>query len=632
MSEINNEETESTLQDKLDYLNQTKADLKEAIESKGQTIESTTTFREYVEKVEAISTGIETQDATAIASDILFPKVAYARNQRIVGSIQSTYETTSGGMTYDSIALTSSQYILDINEEFQVALVGSYNTTNIKIYTFVNNALGTLLDTIYNSYFSSSYGNILSAQVSKKLNVQGNLNIFIYQKTSDSATGYISVVQFNTTTKVLLPNTKASRSVNAIASRYVGGLSVNPMYPDICAIATQYYTINGTSACVAGYNPVSCIFDKYLALGHFHGGGVTGDVCEWDSTGRYLLHCTSKLTPQYAIIEALNSSFTEASVVLDLARGASAQSSDTLCLWNNQYYFYNNTLRNMSNTTVKTYSEFSAYYNNNLMWTYDNYLFITDYTQGKLKCFKINTDLSLTACFSVNITTTKPIDPAKYNLGCPQAPQSNQHMYFKDMGSSGFKFSFLQETRVLRSLDNGMNIFYNTDDANISASNVLSGKIGYGKNGKVTGTMPHNGSVTITPSTTNQTIAQGYHTGNGKVLGDPNLISKNISQNISIFGILGIAPMKFTTIEEMQTHTDYEEGTIAVVYNEGYLGTYEWKNNTWTLLEFTQLMSQAYDILNQVTGTPLDPLTGSGGSSEEIELILNEIINGSEEE
>lgn len=72
------------------------------------------------------------------------------------------------------------------------------------------------------------------------------------------------------------------------------------------------------------------------------------------------------------------------------------------------------------------------------------------------------------------------------------------------------------------------------------ATDVLSGKTFSNANGnKNTGTMPNNGAVTITPSTVNQTIAQGYHNGSGVVVGDADLIPSNIKDGVNIFGVVG---------------------------------------------------------------------------------------------
>jgi hypothetical protein len=75
--------------------------------------------------------------------------------------------------------------------------------------------------------------------------------------------------------------------------------------------------------------------------------------------------------------------------------------------------------------------------------------------------------------------------------------------------------------------------------APMAAGNVLSGKIGFVNGGKITGSMPDRGAVTITPSTVDQTITNGYHSGSGKVVGDPDLIAGNIKSGVNVFGVAG---------------------------------------------------------------------------------------------
>lgn len=69
----------------------------------------------------------------------------------------------------------------------------------------------------------------------------------------------------------------------------------------------------------------------------------------------------------------------------------------------------------------------------------------------------------------------------------------------------------------------------------VPAANVLTGTTIAG----TAGTMPNRGAVAITPGTTNQTIAAGYHNGSGYVAGDPDLIAANIRKGTNIFGVVG---------------------------------------------------------------------------------------------
>lgn len=119
-----------------------------------------------------------------------------------------------------------------------------------------------------------------------------------------------------------------------------------------------------------------------------------------------------------------------------------------------------------------------------------------------------------------------------------------------------------------------------TSDANITAADIRSGKVGYGADGKVTGTMADaavatptvsvstaglitasvsqgagycaggsksatkqlsaKAAQTYTPGTSNQTIAaQQYLTGAQTIKGDSNLVASNIKSGVSIFGVSG---------------------------------------------------------------------------------------------
>lgn len=57
--------------------------------------------------------------------------------------------------------------------------------------------------------------------------------------------------------------------------------------------------------------------------------------------------------------------------------------------------------------------------------------------------------------------------------------------------------------------------------------------------GLVSGTMPNQGTEIITPSTVNQAIVAGYHNGSGYIVGDADLVAKNIKSGVNLFGVVG---------------------------------------------------------------------------------------------
>ena len=83
-----------------------------------------------------------------------------------------------------------------------------------------------------------------------------------------------------------------------------------------------------------------------------------------------------------------------------------------------------------------------------------------------------------------------------------------------------------------------------TQDANATASEILSSKTAYVNRNKITGTMPNIGTTTLVISTTNEvTIPQGYHDGGGKATIDntelEKLIGSNIKNGVTILGVEG---------------------------------------------------------------------------------------------
>ena len=92
-------------------------------------------------------------------------------------------------------------------------------------------------------------------------------------------------------------------------------------------------------------------------------------------------------------------------------------------------------------------------------------------------------------------------------------------------------------------------------------ADLLSGKTFSSSSGLgLTGTMPNNGAVNITPSTGAQTIVAGYHNGSGSVAGDADLSASNIVKGVNIFGVTGTA-LPAQPLRTGQTQCDQGAGT-----------------------------------------------------------------------
>ncbi len=86
---------------------------------------------------------------------------------------------------------------------------------------------------------------------------------------------------------------------------------------------------------------------------------------------------------------------------------------------------------------------------------------------------------------------------------------------------------------------NGNNRWCVTDSGTANASQITSGQICWVDGEEITGTMTSVGQQTITPTTSNQTITEGFHDGTGYCEGDADLVSTNIKSGTNIFGVAG---------------------------------------------------------------------------------------------
>ncbi|MCP4364575.1 MAG: DUF1566 domain-containing protein, partial [Planctomycetes bacterium] len=126
-----------------------------------------------------------------------------------------------------------------------------------------------------------------------------------------------------------------------------------------------------------------------------------------------------------------------------------------------------------------------------------------------------------------------------------------------------------------------------------AAGDVLTGKTfsNAGAAG-VSGTMADNGAVSMTPGTSAQTVAAGYHNGSGTVAGDADLAVGNIKSGVDIFGVTGTAAVASypALVPKTGQTTSYSTGDDGDIQ----------KGVTWPGTRFT----------NNGDGTVTDNLTG----------------------
>lgn len=106
---------------------------------------------------------------------------------------------------------------------------------------------------------------------------------------------------------------------------------------------------------------------------------------------------------------------------------------------------------------------------------------------------------------------------------------------------NGVTYSSVPEVDIPKS-GGGTAKFYDTASANVTASDLLTGKTAYGASGSVSGSMANNGNTsgTIGTKAGTVTIPAGYTTGGTVSLTNvTDLIAGNILSGKSILGVSG---------------------------------------------------------------------------------------------
>lgn len=92
----------SDILDKLNYLDDTKQQIRAALNNKGLNIDTITPFRNYATEIDTLHIGTDTTDADATSYDIINPRTAYVNDQKITGRIPKI----TNKFSFDNIEIT----------------------------------------------------------------------------------------------------------------------------------------------------------------------------------------------------------------------------------------------------------------------------------------------------------------------------------------------------------------------------------------------------------------------------------------------------------------------------------------------------------------------------------------------
>lgn len=105
------------------------------------------------------------------------------------------------------------------------------------------------------------------------------------------------------------------------------------------------------------------------------------------------------------------------------------------------------------------------------------------------------------------------------------------------------------------------------------------------------------------------------------------VIPENIIRNVTIFGVRGAASNSslYSTVAEMEASVGHVEDDYAIVYGTTYVGTYRLDGGTWTKIGDSTQEQEIMDTLNEVL-LPVEQYEGNGGTDEQIDAVLNQIL------
>lgn len=518
---------------KLNYLNETKQEIKRSLKAKGQPVNDNTTFREYANLVNNITTGTDTDDATATADDILFPKTAYVKGQKIIGNMQGTYINRSDAI---DVSIVGNTNFWAVDLERQLAIYGNEKTLYIRRIS--NNQISTTDNKVIDTtqYNVTEPFNIYNAKFSID-NDLDTVGIWVSFSNTNTSSAFL-FLELNTNTLDVI-NTPIFKEFNLQLNTqnyndYNSALNIfpRPTYRNQIGFMRRMSNNNYGIVIIKAENNDMEITDTSSQNGSLTDAsqwGGSGLTAAWSSDGRYLWGRGHGNNYIY------NQSFR---CIYDCVQKKSVSNNTSIILIADNYALNSTTLYSLpSMSVIRSDFSFSFMANSDSIWSdpkkiWSGYcgeyiIYGVDNTAYLLKFDADNLDVTLVKSISMNNILKCNAVPNKYITWYPNSSSI----------LNGYQYS--GELQLVSIKRNNID-YYNPYNADATAPNVLQDKIFYSSSGLLKGTMPNNGILNITPGVEDKAIPLGYTSG-GTVKGDSNLLSENIVEGKTIFGVTGNA-------------------------------------------------------------------------------------------
>ena len=465
--------------------------------------------------------GIDTSDATAYPSDIISPKTAYVRGQKITGNIIENTENLG--------VMIKNTDIIDFGNNDIYAL----NSDNYFIYKNTDGylCLGQLQE-------DGSAINIMTSDVTFELCTMTEIINFENQN-------YIFLIRYNygdsfNVDKITLGQNEATfdKNISTIdagsfpdATTGCSGLAMKLMQDNSYVLV---FTFNWSGDERTFWPKVFSVEfslneiiynEKYASSGNWNGSYSSGEVfvnidIYMTSVKTLLVTFSSKQidnASDYTNGLVLSNTFDE------LHRFYSSSSFSSVYVLGNLDKFLEFTLSS-TGVTLKEYDALSDY---SLLQTLPldiskseesfEHLFV--YKSNDFYVLRISTTSKNYKFVYIDAKTYATISETQLlpnystmGIRLPVSTNSSAIIYRKTSTSLTSSLYRIDGTRRL-SLNDGNYTYYNTYDSTTISSEILQDKIVYSSKGKIVGTMPNNGELNYNSSTEEQIIPAGYTSG-----------------------------------------------------------------------------------------------------------------------
>ena len=522
----------SNINNKLDYLDETKQLIKQAIIDKGQEVSDEDTFRSYVDKISDIETGNDTKDATATSNDILYPETAYISNGKVTGNIMPTYSSNTTLSQTNTISRSLSYSLLDINYDAKIAIVSDedykFNFCNIvnNEIDYENSAYITL-----NDFEEGMDGTYTLSKCCTNFDKNTN-DLYLYLLFTFQNTFKVFCYTYNIKTKSSKYIDTYELTIDDANNSLVLNMMIRPNYPNQVIVFCGYTSTTALGSYLTTvflqFNTVALELQKIQDTISTSANQYAAKVesCYFTSNGEYL--CinvrtgTLSDTTQNGVIYHCVNNFLESIV----------DSTQYVTLFENgNYMAYNQPTRNHCLFNVNGDVLYS--YSGNLgevsteQLTYTNKCILGNYLFGFahpedfidpiepliLYCCKLNEDYTITKEYEINVGS-------RTLFNCYNA------ILYDNKTTRNFDGYLGDTEKEIISLERNNTVYFSTKDSDVTKNDVLQGKIFYNSEGKQIGNKiftDYNDSVGILE--TNSAISA---TAVGQLIGVEMLILPDI--------------------------------------------------------------------------------------------------------